>query len=212
MPDEIPTAALIETPEHMMQQTSSVLQDKIQQVVEDFAAGRINQTQFHTLYTRYQRQMHALGEWLAQPAAPRESETTFALKKRLTARVSGLSIYNNLSGLPIETLGHFAVDPLLLMPMLSSYRSMTAEVFRAGIRSTAMENDQWLCFVPGNLTTMVALFSCEPSTEQLKTAERMHRDFETANAPSLSRGQVDARLLAYPFLWFIQRAFGTKSK
>ncbi len=187
------------------------LQTKIRRLVDDFARGVINRTQFHELYDRYHRQLTRIIQLTATAAddpavAGEDREKTFDIKKRLTARVIGVSIYSNQSGLPIETLGDFAIDPALLVPMLSSYRAATREIFSAGMRSTAMDNNQWLCFVPGNYTTLLALFSVEPSAMQLDSVEAMHRDFENANKAALETGNVDPSALAYPFLTFVRKA------
>jgi hypothetical protein len=187
------------------------LQAKLRQLVDDFANGVINRAQFHELYDRYHRLIERFAQLCADPAdmataLGQDGEDTFTLKKRLTARVLGVSIYSNRSGLPIETLGDFAIDPALLVPMLSSFRDATREIFKAGMRSTAMENNQWLCFVPGNFTTLIALFSVEPSAVQLEAVNAMHHDFEDANRAALKEGNVDPATLAYPFLTFIRRA------
>ena len=187
------------------------LQAKLRQLVDDFANGVINRAQFHELYDRYHRQIERITQLCADPADEatvlgQEGEDTFALKKRLTARVLGVSIYSNRSGLPIETMGDFAIDPALLVPMLSSYRDATREIFKAGMCSTAMENNQWLCFVPGNFTTLIALFSVEPSAVQLEATNAMHHDFEDANRAALEEDNIDPATLAYPFLTFIRRA------
>ena len=185
---------------------------KMSKLVAEFAAGQINRTQFHHVYDRYQRQIMTVSQMITEsdPEAWREaiqeSEDTFHIRKRLTAKALGMSIYDNESGIPIETLGEFSVDPALIVPMLSSYRSATAEMFRAGMRSTEMENGRWLCFVPGNFTTLIALFSLEPSENQLSTIERMHKDFELANRAALEGRRVDPSQLAYPFLSFVRRA------
>lgn len=184
---------------------------KMSKLVQEFANGEINRTQFHRLYDRYQRQIITVGQLIAEsdPATWRaaivESEDTLHLKKRLTAKAVGMSVYDNKNGLPIETLGEFAVAAELIVPMLSSYRSAAAEIFRAGMRSTEMENGQWLCFVPGTFTTLIALFSLEPSENQLTMVERMHQDFEKANHAALESGHVDPTQLAYPFYSFVQQ-------
>jgi len=184
---------------------------KMSKLVQEFANGEINRTQFHRLYDRYQRQIMTVAQLIADadPATWRdaitESEDTLHLKKRLTAKAVGLSVYDNRSGMPIETLGEFAVEPELIVPMLSSYRSAAAEIFRAGMRSTEMENGQWLCFVPGTYTTLIALFSLEPSNNQLAMVERMHQDFEEANRIALEGGHIDPTQLAYPFYSFVQQ-------
>jgi hypothetical protein len=184
---------------------------KMTRLVQEFANGEINRTQFHRLYDRYQRQIMTVAQLIAEadPSTWRdaisESEDTLHLKKRLTAKAVGLSVYNNKSGMPIETLGEFSVEAELIVPMLSSYRSAAAEIFRAGLRSTEMENGQWLCFVPGTYTTLIALFSLEPSSNQQAMIERMHRDFEQANQAALEGGNVDPQKLAYPFYSFVQQ-------
>src|SRR5579871_1693151 len=188
------------------------LQMKVHTLVDDFATGKINRTQFHRLYARYQSQITQVMQAMSNDSADfqavitSDNESTFHIKTRLTARVLGVSIYNNQSGLPLETLGKFDVDPALLVPMLSSYRAATREIFKAGMRSTVMENDQWLSFVPGNFTTLITLFSLEPSSVQLGTVERMHRDFEEANQGLLENGNIDPKALAYPFLTFVRQA------
>jgi len=184
---------------------------KMSRLVAEFAAGEINRTQFHHVYDRYQRQIMTVAQMITEsdPLAWKdaivESEDTYHIRKRLTAKALGMSVYDNESGMPIETLGEFAVEAALLVPMLSSYRSATAEIFRAGMRSTEMENGQWLCFVPGNYTTLIALFSLEPSENQLTTVERMHKDFELANRTALETRRIDPSQLAYPFLSFVRR-------
>lgn len=180
-------------------------------LVQEFASGVINRTQFHKLYDRYQRQIMAVAQLIAEsdPAIWRDAisdnEDTMHIKKRLTAKAVGMCVYDNKSGMPIETLGEFAIDAELIVPMLSSYRSAAVEIFQAGMRSTEMENGQWLCFVPGSFTTLIALFSLEPSENQLKMIERMHRDFEAANKDALEGGHVDPKKLAYPFYSFVQQ-------
>ena len=210
--NQSPQSSSIEDPTQQNPSASllQTLQAKMRKLVDDFASGQINRTQFHGLYDRYQRQITQIlylsaGTPDLEYITNEGSEDTFHIKKRLTAKVLGFSIYDNQSGLPIETIGEFVVDTALLVPMLSSYRAATREIFKAGMRSTVMENDQWLCFVPGNFTTLIALFSLEPSSLQLGTVERMHRDFEDANRAALETSKIDPSLLAYPFLTFVRQ-------
>lgn len=184
---------------------------KMSKLVQEFAHGEINRTQFHQLYDRYQRQIMTVAQMLAEsdPAswrdAIRENEDTLNIKQRLTAKAVGLSVVDNQTGAPIKTLGNFAIEDDLIAPMLSSYRSAAAEIFRAGMRSAELEDGQWLCFVPGSYTTLIALFSLEPSDSQLQMVERMHHDFEQANRAALETGPIDPQTLAYPFYTFVDR-------
>ena len=111
--------------------------------------------------------------------------------------------YENVSGMPICTLGRFEIDPALLVPMLSSYRSATREIFGAGMRSTAIEGGRWLCFVPGQFTTMLAVFSSEPAGKQLEFLDELHRLFEQANRRRLSASPLDPAKLMFPHEYYL---------
>jgi hypothetical protein len=187
---------------------------KMTKCVEDFAGGKINRAQFQQLYAHYEREVSVVGQLLAEsddPGAWRRAVTegeSVVIRKRHQARSIGFAIYYNDSGMPIETLGEFTVESALLIPMLSSYRSATTEIFRAGMRSTEMENGQWLCFVPGRFTTLITLFTQEPSEQQLEVLNRMHGHFEIANHDALSNGTAQPGELALPFLAILKKATG----
>ena len=82
--------------------------------------------------------------------------------------------------------------------MLSSFRAATQEIFGAGMRSTSIEGDRWLCFVPGEFTTMLAIFANEPAQKQLAALEDLHRLFERANRHRLTRSPIDPSGLLFP--------------
>ena len=120
-------------------------------LVQEFAHGEINRTQFHQLYDRYQRQIMTVAQMLAEsdPAswrdAIRENEDTLNIKQRLTAKAVGLSVVDNQTGAPIKTLGHFAIEDDLIAPMLS-YRPPPPKSSAPGC---AAELEDGQCFVPG---------------------------------------------------------------
>jgi hypothetical protein len=89
--------------------------------------------------------------------------------------------------MPIETEGEFSLDAELIVPMLSSYRSATAEIFQASVQSFQLENGHWLYFLGGQYTTLIVLFSLEPASNQLPTIQQIHHDYETANTPILAQ-------------------------
>lgn len=190
----------------------ATIHQKMSDLVAEFAAGKINRAQFHHVYDRYQRQIMTVEQLITEsdPTAWQdaviESENTFDLRHRLMARALGMSIYDNANDERIETLGEFEADNALIASILRSYRSAAAETFRAGLRSKQMENGRWLCFAPGEFTTLVALFSLEPAEQQLRTISRMHQDFESANQAALANRHADPERLAYPFLAFLENA------
>jgi len=180
------------------------LQSKVNNLASEFANGRINRAQFQELFNHYQRERTAVETWLAvSPESDdwqkaRTEGRSMVIRRKHKSQVMGYAIYRNDSGIPIATIGNFDLDTSLIVPMLSSYRSATAEIFGAGIQSSQIENGSWLCFVPGELTTLLAIFSSEPARQQLMTIEEIHRVFESANRPVLTRDVIDPNALFLP--------------
>ena len=189
----------------------TLVHQKMSRLVQEYANGEINRTQFHRLYARYQRQIAAVAQLLAEsdPALWREAvadgEDTQHLKKRLSARPIGMGVYLAGGDHPLRTFGAFDIAPARILPMLEGYRRAVGAVFRAGTRRTELDDGRWLCLVPGAHTTLVALFSLEPTDNQLATLDRLHHDFEEANRHALERGAFDPDALAYPYYTFVQR-------
>ena len=191
------------------QQFLDKLQDKIGRLADDFANGTINQQQFQKLYAHYQREMRAVETLIETHQgqsdwgdAFQEGESVL-IRQQHAAKAKGYAIYENSSGMPLSTLGKFEVDPALFVPMLSSFRSATAEIFGGGLQATAIEGGRWLCFVPGQFTTMMAIFSAEPATKQLSFLEQLHQLFEKANRALLANAPVDASELVFPHEHFL---------
>lgn len=177
---------------------------KISKLAEEFASGAINREQFHELYEHYQEEVRKIETWIdlapysdAWQEARKEGKSIL-IRKQHMARVLGYAIYQNESGIPISTIGEFLLDPSLIVPMLSSYRSAAQEIFGAGMRSSQIENGQWLCFVPGETTTLIALFSTEPASKQLDSIREIHKVFEHANCHILGQQVIDPNLLVFP--------------
>lgn len=183
------------------------LRAKTAQIVQDFAGGKINQRQFQAVYSHYQRQrleveealieMPGSGAWRAVAV---EGHTSF-LRQQHAAQVLSYALYETASGISLAQVGDFSVDPALLMPMLSSFRSITQELFGAGMRRTEIKGGHWLYFVPGRYTTLVVIYSAEPAAIQLKTIEDLHRDFELVNELTLSSGDVSQLAFTFTHLW-----------
>jgi hypothetical protein len=172
------------------------------QLAEDFAQGKLNRMQFQEIYTHYQKQRQSVEEALVNAAGPESMRSSIAmgmtglLRERHAAKILSYAIYDNLTSLPLASVGSFRIDTSLLVPMLSTFRSAATEMFGAGLRSTEIEGGRWLCFVPGNHATLIVLFSVEPARVQLTMIEDLHRDFEVANRAALlnERGREAAEL------------------
>jgi hypothetical protein len=182
---------------------------KVHKLAADFNAGTINRAQFRSLYAHYQQQIQSV-EGLIE-AAPgsddwKEAVTegrSIVIRRQHRARARGYAIFENESGMPVSTLGEFELDSALFVPMLSSYRAAAREIFGAGSRLTEMEDGRWLCFVPGEFTTMLALFSAEPASKQLQFLGELHRQFEQANRRYLSRPPLDPSRLIFPHEYYL---------
>lgn len=185
------------------------LQTKISNLAEEFASGTISRVQFQELFDHYQRERRMVESWLDTASLAEDWKQaategrSVIIRSQHAARVLGYSIYESETGMPLKTIGQFELDAELFVPMLSSYRSATKEIFGAGMRSTEIEGGEWLCFLPGEVTTLMTLFSKEPAARQLEMLEDLHRLFEQANRPLLSRPPVDPEALALPHISFL---------
>jgi hypothetical protein len=187
------------------------VQEKINKLAEEFASGSINRDQFQQLFDHYQRERNAIQNWMNTAAISDDWKDisnegkSIVIRSMHTAKVLGYAIYENESGMPLNTIGDFEIDAALAVPMLSSYRTATKEIFGGEMRSTQIEGGKWLCFVPGASTTMLALFNTEPATRQLEIMEDLHRLFEQANRRHLSHMPIDIEQLAFPHNSFLGR-------
>jgi hypothetical protein len=185
------------------------IRGKLHKLAADFNAGAINPAQFRDLYAHYQRQLQSIehvleaaevsDNWKGSVA---EGQSIF-IRRQHIARARGYAIFENNSGMPISTLGRFELDPALLVPMLASYRSAAREAFGAGTRSTEMEDGRWMCFVPGEYTTLLALFTGEPAGKQLQFLGQLHQYFEQANRRRLARSPVKSADLIFPHEYYL---------
>lgn len=186
------------------------LRQKMAALAEDFALGRINRQQFESVYVHYREQRQMVESLLTSMTsstwrkAVAEGETAVLLR-RSTAKVLSYALYDNDSSLLLASHGSFKIDPAVVVPMLSAYRSAAQEAFGAGIRDSEIEGGRWLTFLPGRYTTLIVLFSIQPAREQLEMLEDLHRDFETANAEALLHGQGQAAAEQFMRLWAIGR-------
>jgi hypothetical protein len=187
------------------------VQEKINKLAEEFATGAINQSQFQELFDHYRREQQTIKRWISiAPDSDAWKEATTEGKSVLirasnVARVVGYAIYENDSGMPLNTIGQFEIDRELVVPMLSSYRAATQEIFGAGMRSSQIDGGQWLCFIPGEFTTLMTLFTTSPASRQLDSLEELHRLFERANRNLLSTTLIIPEDLVFPHTYFLGR-------
>ena len=138
-------------------------------------------------------------------AKHKDTQSTIGLRQTLMGKAIGMTIYQNRTGVSIETLGDFEVSPFVISPVLSDFSRLMEQDKAIEPRVEKVEDKRWLLFTGAHYTTVVTLFYNEPSPLQTREIERLHRDFETANNLMLEKGRVDSKKLAYPFVVFIQQ-------
>jgi len=119
------------------------VQAKINKLAEEFANGSINRLQFQELYDHYRREQQTVKRYLDMAPDSEEWKSatsegkSVVIRQQNVAKVLGYSVYENESGMPLNTIGDFEIEAELAVPMLSSYRTATKEIFGAGMRSAS---------------------------------------------------------------------------
>lgn len=198
-------------PNHKMQVFKSQTQEKIRKLIAEFAEGTVSREQFHIIYERYTSQL-AMADMAATSRSPdavmgmlSDMPATVAVREAHMGKAVGMTIYNNRSGILMETLGDFDVSPEKLSPILNDFSMMMQSGKSVDRETRKISAKQWLVFAGGLYTTVVTLFRNEPSEAQCREIERLHRDFEAANQAFFVTSKIDSTKLAYPFIVFVQR-------
>ena len=178
---------------------------KMERLAEDFAAGRVNPTQFQELYAHYQQERQLIENTLAEAPetaawrasiASQEGESVI-IRRRHAARILGYAIYRNTGGTLLRSVGEYNVDERLVASTLESFAS-AEEQGEGQMRSIEVENERWAHFIPGQYTTLAVLFSTEPARAQLNMLRDLQAHFERANGQLLARGVNDPTRFIFP--------------
>lgn len=181
------------------------VRQKMEKLAEDFAAGKVNTTQFQELYAHYQQERRAIEEileeaptaaaWRATIAAE-ESESVI-IRRRHAARILGYAIYSVAGCTPLRTIGKYDIDPQIIAPILDSIRA-DKESTDLPTRGIELKDSRWVGFIPGHYTILVVLFSVEPARAQLDMLRDLQAHFERANQHTLAKGTPDPSQLVFP--------------
>lgn len=188
----------------------ALLEEKIQNLVEEFANGKISREQFHILYERYNGRLAIANQALlsGNPEAIQIAQSgppTMLVRDMYQGKAIGMVIYHNKSGRILETLGDFDAPETKVAGILKEISQKMAENAYLDHRLEKLDRQKWMLFAPRTFSTVVTIFLNEPAVAQMRDIERLHHDFETANHTSLDSDTVDGSKLAYPFLAFVQR-------
>jgi hypothetical protein len=189
---------------------------KLDRTVQDLADGLVNRAQFENLYRHYQNQRRVLHGLLDEgggqiPASVLAGES-MVIRQKFAAKVLAYAVYDNESGVPLETVGNFPVDSDLVVGFLSGFRSATAEILGAGVSRAEAEDGKVLCYVPGRYSTLIVLYSSDPAGVNMRTLRQTHAHFETLNADLLQRRPVPADQLLLTYSMVLRPSSGTRSR
>ncbi len=185
------------------------VQRKMTTLAEDFSLGKINRRQFEAVYTHYREQCQIIDALInslnvdAWRKAISAGQTGLLLSHH-AAQLLGYALYDRIARQPLAASPHFKVDPALITPIITAHQAARDVTTR--ITTSEIDNGRWLCFVPGQACTLVALFSVEPARAQLQLLQDLHHDFELANAKRLAQGRGGDAAEQFMQLWALEQA------
>lgn len=182
------------------------VQEKINNLLQEFSEGKLNREQFYAIYERYNSQIE-LAEKALQGADVQidDSGATVVLREKYMGKARGMMVYANEGGNVIETLGNFNVSMTEMIGVLDKFTRAVASGHTLERVVRRVSDEQWVLFVPGQYTTAVTQFNHEPSRYQTVVIQRMHTEFENANRPFFINNIFDPEELVFPFLSFVQK-------
>ncbi len=184
------------------------VQEKIDNLLGEFADGKVSREQFQALYAHQTLKLQFANDALRTGSTDLIDGSvgqTIGIRQSHMGKAIGLMIYHNKTGRFVDTLGSFEVTPTRLAPILNDFSQLMDSNRLIDRRVLKAGEKQWLLFAAGRYTTVITLFQNEPSPEQSREIERLHHDFEVANSNLLASAHLDNSRLAYPFTVFIQQ-------
>ncbi|MBK8135084.1 MAG: hypothetical protein IPK52_04470 [Chloroflexi bacterium] len=174
-------------PQHDPQQTLDHIRQKMESLAGDFAEGKINKDQFNAVYHHYAQQMEVVQKLIEKnpdsdawkkAAAPGVTEF---LKEEFRPEVKLCATLKLGEDQPLYIDGK--VQPETAKALYGEFKSLkitsTKGLFRREI------TNGWMVVAVGELSVTLVIYSGEPSVEQTRRIEDIHRVFERANGIAL---------------------------
>lgn len=203
-----PTTTPPKNPYQEVETQIKVVEDKLDQTVQDLADGLINRAQFENLYRHYQNQRRGLRGLLQQAGNPNlqnvASGESLVIRERFAAKVQAYAVYDNVTSLPLRTVGQFPLESELVVGFFSGFRSAIAEIMGTGARKAITDDGKVLIYVPGQKTTLIVLYSSEPADIESLSLRQAHEHFEKINAGVLANPPVQESQLIFNYDMFLK--------
>ncbi|MBW7878369.1 MAG: hypothetical protein IT298_11190 [Chloroflexi bacterium] len=168
-------------------QTLDHIRQKMETLAGDFAEGKINKDQFNAVYHHYAQQMEIVQRLIEKDpqsdawrkaAAPGVTEF---LKEEFRPGVTLCATLRLKEDKPLYIEGK--VTPDVARAIYSAFKTLRASG-KIGLVSREIVNG-WLVAFVGDLAVTLVVFTGEPTTEQVRRVEDIHRVFERANGIAL---------------------------
>jgi hypothetical protein len=180
------------------------LRDKMAQVAQEYADGKLNQAQFNAIYRRYseqreitQRLLERNPESEAWQSVVKPGHTSF-LRDHFAAKITSYGLYRLQDGQQITLQGQVRLPQAQLMPIFARIKQAVEGGHILNSARRPLKDGSWVIIIPGRLTVSVVLFSLEPAVIQRKMVEDAHYDFERANEKTMRRNDFSLESLVFP--------------
>lgn len=198
-----PAPAKVNDPRQEVEAQLKVIETKLDQTVQDLADGLINRAQFENLYRHYQNQRRGLRGLLEQAGNPAvhgmAAGESIVIRERFAAKVLAYAVYDNVTSLPLHTVGQFPLESELVVGFFSGFRSALAEIMGAGARKAITDDGKVLVYVPGHKTTLIVLYSADLADIESLSLRQAHEHFEKINAATLADPPVQESQLMFNY-------------
>jgi hypothetical protein len=211
---QAPTATRTQTnsttsdPQKEAEAQLKVVEQKLDQTVQDLADGLINRAQFENLYRHYQNQRRVVRGFLEQASGLSllnvPAGESVVIRARYAAKVLAYAVYDNITSLPLRTMGQFPLESELVVGFFSGFRSAIAEIMGTGARKAITDDGKALIYVPGQRTTLIVLYSGEPADVESLSLRQAHEHFEKINAGALAQPSVQENQLIFNYDAFLK--------
>jgi hypothetical protein len=201
---EAPNDTLPQTPNERAAVAITSLRQKMSQVAQEYAEGKINEATFNAVYRHYAEQREITERMLernpdseAWQSVMQPGHTGF-LRDFYAAKIISYGLYRLTDGHQITLQGSVRLPQAQLMPIFARINDIIQKGHKLGAAWRQLKDQNWVLMMPGQFSASVVIFSLEPAVVQRKMVEDAHRDFERANERALIRGDLAPQSLVFP--------------
>jgi hypothetical protein len=173
----------------------SSLDSKMERLEEDFQAGRINGSQYRAIKKHYldQKQV-AVRLQRANPDSDRwrvvleEGKTSFLLQLN-EAVLRSFTLYDLRTRARIYNQGKLPAAAEEAVRLLSTFGPEGPQSKPGRMLGMQADDGSAYLLIPGKYSAALVVFTQDPPAWQLRAMREIHTNFETANRPTLERGE-----------------------